>query len=260
MPDALRLALRDQRWVTIWWSIGLGVYGLLMGATYTLFKGQTELDDLFGDQASGFAGGVDSFTSLGGYIDSQILALIPVIAGIYAITAGTRMLAGDEEAGRMDLWLTTPVSRVTLAWTRFFGLAFTLVVAITVTGAAIVLGLVLTGETTDLAWVFLDTLDAIPATLFVAAVAFFLGAWFHTRRIAALIATLWLVMSYLLVGIASLATELDPLKWISLLHYYNQSKLISGTLDPTYYAIAVVGAALLVAIGLLRFDRKDLYA
>jgi ABC-2 type transport system permease protein len=253
------IAVRDVRWAIVAWSIGLGLFGAAMGATFTLFKDQTELDDLFGDEASGFAGGVDSFTSLAGYIDSQILAILPIILGIYAIVAGSRMLAGEEEQGRLDLWLSTPISRTTWALSRL-GALFLMIIIVTIgTGIGIVAGLAATGETTDLGLVFLDTLDAIPATLFIAALAFVLSAVFHRRRAASVIATLFLIGSFLLVGIAGLADELDALKWASLFHYYNESKIIAdAAADGLYYALALGGAALMVIVGTLRFDQKDL--
>lgn len=258
MADLFAISMRDVRWATVGWAVGLGLFGAAMGATYTLFKDQTELDDLFGDEASGFAGGVDSFTSLAGYIDSQVLAILPIILGIYAIVAGSRMLAGEEEQGRLDLWLSTPTSRTRWALSRL-GALFAMIAIVTVaTGIGIVAGLAVTGETSDLGLVFLDTLDAIPGTWFVAALAFALSAAFHRRRAASVIATLWLVGSYLVVGIAGLASQLDGLKWISLFHYYNQSKIISDAADPVYYALSLGGTALLVTFGTWWFDRKDL--
>ncbi len=45
-------------------------------------------------------------------------SLLPVIVGIFALIAGSGLIASDEESGRLDLILAHPPSRTALFWGR----------------------------------------------------------------------------------------------------------------------------------------------
>jgi ABC-2 type transport system permease protein len=72
----------------------------------------------------------DDLTSPAGYLGSSVYGLlIPLLVAVFAIAYGTRAVAGDEEAGTLDLLLAHPVGRTRLALERFAALAAALALA-----------------------------------------------------------------------------------------------------------------------------------
>ena len=86
--------------------------------------------------------GWDDIATPTGYLGSTVFGLVvPILAVIFAIAVGTRLLAGDEEAGTMELTLTHPVSRTSLVLQRagaavLAGLGAGVVVSLAVMGLA----------------------------------------------------------------------------------------------------------------------------
>lgn len=59
-------------------------------------------------------------TSAAGYLGSAVYGLlVPLLVAIFAISTGTRAIAGDEENGTLDLLLAHPVGRARLGVHRF---------------------------------------------------------------------------------------------------------------------------------------------
>jgi ABC-2 type transport system permease protein len=59
-----------------------------------------------------------------GYLQGTLFALLgPLLAVMMAVAAGARAIAGDEEAGTLELLLAHPVSRTRLLLERFGALA-----------------------------------------------------------------------------------------------------------------------------------------
>src|SRR6266511_1070057 len=62
-----------------------------------------------------FVGGELDLASGPGYLDGELFSLmIPLLLLLYTIAAGARAIAGEEEAGTLDLLLSHPISRTRL--------------------------------------------------------------------------------------------------------------------------------------------------
>jgi ABC-2 type transport system permease protein len=113
--------LRDQRRSLGWWSLGLVAVVAVYVLPYRQFLDSGMLDNNT-DTPIYQALGYDN--SPAGYLQGTLFALLgPLLVVMMAVAAGARAVAGDEEAGALDLLLAHPVSRTQLVLERFGALA-----------------------------------------------------------------------------------------------------------------------------------------
>jgi ABC-2 type transport system permease protein len=256
--------LREQRRALTWWAIGLVGVCLLTTAFYPSVK----------DNAASLSGVIDSLPvglrrallgasgdlfSPEGYLQARLFSLFaPLLLMIYAIGAGSRAIAGEEEHKTLDVLLSTPVRRRRVLLDKALamllataGLGLVLWIALAVSGppfevsvgvanlAAAVAGCVL------LAWAF-------------GSIALAVGAATGRRALATGVASGAAAASYLIDVLALSIGGLGWLQHLSLFFYYRSPDPVARGLDAVdaIVLLLVTGAALLAAS--IGFERRDL--
>ncbi len=253
--------MRQTRGSLIGWSIGIGVLVMITVASFPSFKGNTEFDKLWQElpeAARELFGGAQSISTFAGYMDSQILSVLPVLAGIFAMMQASQTLAGEEERGRMDLLLSTPLSRrqlvsasaVAILLTQFI---FFLVIAV----VAVISGLVI-GETDGLWRLPLAVMDGLPAAWVFGMVTFVASAFAHCRSVAIMVGTIFLASSYFLGALAAQVDAIAPLRWGSITFHYGRSDWFGDGVDLVYIALSLGLCSLCYLISQWAFKRKDI--
>jgi ABC-type transport system involved in multi-copper enzyme maturation permease subunit len=107
------LSLRGQ---IIGWGLGIAFLGLLIVSFYGVFMERQadfmQLVESYPPEFLAFFGGdAASLLTPEGYLGMYGFSMLPLIVGIFAVIVGSRLLAGDEERGRLDLILSHPVGR-----------------------------------------------------------------------------------------------------------------------------------------------------
>jgi ABC-2 type transport system permease protein len=79
---------------------------------------------------------LQDYGTAAGYFGSTVLGLlVPILLAVFAVAAGTKAIAGDEEAGTLDLVMAHPVRRVRLAASRWLAV----LAAVVLVGAVLLL-------------------------------------------------------------------------------------------------------------------------
>jgi ABC-2 type transport system permease protein len=121
LPSVLVKTLWDQRRSLGWWSLGLVAVVAVYVLPYRQYLASGVVNNNT-DNALYEALGYDA--SPPGYLQGTVFALLgPLLVLMMAVSTGTRAVAGDEEAGTLDLLLAHPVSRTRLVLERFAALA-----------------------------------------------------------------------------------------------------------------------------------------
>jgi ABC-2 type transport system permease protein len=231
---------------------GFGVALFLLGAMYGSLLG--DVDDMLKDvhvmdEALARTGGsslVESFASI-------VMIVNAVIAAVYVVMAALRSRS-EESAGRAEPLLATGLSRTRWAWSHLSvtlaGGTFTLLLAGLGFGVA---GAASTGDgglVLSLAGAALAYAPALWVTAGVVAVLF---GWLP--RIAA---AAWAVPAYaFLVGYLGQILQFPD--WMNDLSPFGHvPQLPAGDLDWTPLAVLTAVAAVLIAVGLAGFRRRDL--
>ena len=121
MLTAFRYAVSKSRGAILGWGLGLFAFGLIIIPIYDAMAAQLDgfiqLVDSYPPQLSAFFGDLTKMATPAGFLGVEYFSYMHIILGMYALGAGSAMLATDEESGRLDLLLAHPVSRTSF----FFG-------------------------------------------------------------------------------------------------------------------------------------------
>jgi ABC-2 type transport system permease protein len=254
--------VRMRRNAIIGWGLGVCFFPLVYVTLYPSFADQMgafqEMTDMAFYQAMGINMG--SFES---YVASTVINMVPLILCIFAVMNGTGTLAGEEDDGRLELIVALPIPRWQIVTVKALsiGVALFLILVLVSLGAALSLASIASQVETTVTPLdfFLSLLSAWPLLMAVAMISLFLGAFTPSRRIAALLATVVVVVSYFGSNLAGMITSLADAQKIFLFYYYDASAaaLIDG--QPMGNILAVL-AVVLVAFGLALFffQRRDI--
>jgi ABC-2 type transport system permease protein len=122
-------ALWDARRSLLAWAVAIAALAAMYAAFWPTVN-TPEMQQALRNYPEGVleAFNYDDLTSPAGYLGSSVYGLlIPMLVAVFAIAYGTRAVAGDEEAGTLDLLLAHPVGRTRLALERFGAFAAALV-------------------------------------------------------------------------------------------------------------------------------------
>ena len=192
-----------------------------------------------------------------GYIDVYFFSYMQVIIGIFAVSAGSGLIAADEEKGILDLVLAQPVSRSALYFGRLAGIATALFIIL----AAGWLSWVLPAGSTGFALSPLQLLQAFLSLfailLFFTAFAVFFSMILPAARMAAMLAGALLAGNYLLLGLANIYDGLQAAARLTPLYYY-QGGMAVIELNTAWLAGLLASFLLLVFAAWLLFLNRDI--
>ena len=106
--------MRTQRRAVIGWAIGLAAVATMYAAFYPSIKeSASRARGYLENMPEAFRNLVGTdYTSPAGYLRAELFALLgPILFLVYAVGAGGRAIAGEEEARSLDLLLSTPLTR-----------------------------------------------------------------------------------------------------------------------------------------------------
>jgi ABC-2 type transport system permease protein len=201
----------------------------------------------------------NDLTSPAGYLGSSVYGLlIPLLVAVFAIAYGTRAVAGDEEAGTLDLLLAHPVSRTRLALQRFAALAAALVLV----GAVLLLAMLAIAGPAELEGITAAELTAATTQLALfgaclGALAFAVGAATGRKALALGVSAGVAVLAYLANGVFP---QVEGLAWTSDLspwHWYLGGEPLKNGLQAGDSLLLLAVTLMLVAVGTLVFNRRD---
>ena len=264
MLAIFRNAFARSRGAILGWGLSLGLLAMYLMPFYdTLAEQKETLEKLLSSyppELLAFFGDMSNMTALftpEGYLGFEFFSFMPVILGIFAVLAGSGLLASDEENGTLDLVLAHPVSRTGLFFGRLLGFVVTTVGILALMWLGLVIGrswstIELTGI--ELARPFLSL--GAELMLFGAG-TLALSMLLPSRRLAATVAGLALVASYFITSLARINDDLKEIVKFSPLNYYQGGDAILGMNNEWLFGLLGV-AALFTLLAWWRFERRDI--
>lgn len=253
-------SLYDQRRALAGWGIGVVLLVLIESALWPSVSDMPDLGKFLANypEAMRELFNIEQFGTGAGFLNVELFsAVLPIVFIIFGIGRGARAVAGEEEAGTLELLLVTRVSPTSLVLQK--------------AGALVVstagLGLVLYLSTLVFSAAF--GLDVGPGDLAGATLAMvLLGVEFGGLALAVsaasgrhglslAIASALAVAAYVLYAAGKIVDVLEP--WSPLSPF--QQALADGPLGaglPASYLWLIVVPVLAVAVALPIFDRRDI--
>jgi ABC-2 type transport system permease protein len=261
--ELARRALADNGRSLVGWSIGVGLYVILIAAIFPSFAGSGQLDKLlqrYPDALKSLFGiaGSGSLSSGAGFLDAELFSfMIPLLVLVLAVGTGARIFAGEEDAGRLELVLAYPVRRSRSVLAK---------------GAAVAVEVIAVSVATGLALAVADPifdLDLAPGRAAGAAVgvallgtfygllALSIGAATGNKPLAVGVSAGYAAAAYLVSGLHAVAGWLDPFRFVSPFWWIGSAPLQHGIRGAGVVVLLSASAVALIA-GAWLVDRRDL--
>jgi ABC-2 type transport system permease protein len=259
LADVWTKTLWDKRRALFGWALGFFAVALIYGGFYPM-TATPEYEEIIESLPPAMvdAFGWDEIASAHGYLGSTVYGLLgPALAIIMGIAFGANAIAGDEEAGGMELLIAHPVSRSSVVLQRSFALLLSMLGA----GAVVFLAVLLLRGPIELDLprgnVAAASVNlALLGTLF-GAVALLAGAFRGRRGLAIGIATVVAVAAFLANG---LAPQVEGLAWIQELspfHWFDGTGTLRDGIDPANTLLLAATALVLTLVAAAAFNRRD---
>ena len=251
--------LKFRRNAIIGWSLGLCFFPIVYIGIYPSVADQMAgLADLEIYQAMGMNEG-----TFADWVGSILVIFMPLIAAIYGLINGTGTLAGEEEDGRLEMMVTLPLPRWQIVTAKAIALTISSILMFLV--ASTVSLLVFQGIESQIETnlggmdLFTAVLAAWPLVFAMGMLGMFLAAFCSSRRIAAVIATAILIVSYFGSNLANSTTALEPFEPFFLFTYLDaagQAVLEGQQISDTLVLLGVGLVAFVLAV--VFFQRRNL--
>jgi ABC-2 type transport system permease protein len=256
--------LRDQHRALVWWSLGL-LFTVLMYASFWPSVREnaaqfTQYVQKLPEAIRNLMGGAE-FATPEGYVQTELFSLLgPILLLVYAIGAGARAIAGEEETGTLDLLLSTPLARRRVLLDKFGSM----VTATFYLAMLTWLSLIVLGPLFDL-HVSFGGLGAATFNLFLlalafGAVAFLVGTATGNKGAAIGVAGGLGVVTFVLNTLSPSVRVLTPFRSLSPFHYYSGHQPLTNGFNGVDILVlfGLSAVALMAALGV--FERRDLSA
>jgi ABC-2 type transport system permease protein len=245
----------------IWWVIGVVFIVLLTVVFFPSVQASPGFDEMMEqlpESVRPLIGTID-ITSPAGYLLSQLYVFfLPTVIFVYAIGRGSATIAGEEEAGTLDLLLAQPISRTMLYATK------TLAVALG-TGFLVLaswLPIQLIGPLFNLnlpAWDLIAvTINLFLLSLLFAGIALAVAAALGRRMMGAAVAAALAFATFLLDGFGQSIDWLQGFRPLAPWYWYDPTAALSAGEILPGAAVLASAAVVTAAIGLVAFRRRSL--
>ncbi len=252
--------LRRLRGQILGWGIGLALYGLMMGALFASIISMEGLEEMLASyppEVMAFFGDAISMTTPAGYFGTYYSSYMPVILGIFAVSAAAALLAGDEERGTLDLVMAYPVGRGALFWGRALGFAVALGLILLIGYLGWLAALPVSGMDISPLELLRPFVPLYALMLLFGALSLLLSLLLPSARMASMTAGGLLVANFLLMGLANLSDSLRPIVELTPFHFYQLGDAMDGF--KWGWALGLLAVSLLLAAAArLLFGRRDI--
>lgn len=252
--ELLNRGLGAQKRSAIIWGCALIALTISVLAIWPSMSESGSLDTLVGGMSPELiaALGLEGLGSAAGFLNGNLYALfLPLLLAVLGIMHSNALTAGDEDAGRLELLLALPISRLSVYLSRFVALMLVLAVIATLIGATVGFGAPMFDMDLKIAGVVAATLGVFLLALFHAAVAFAL-AGVGLRTGAVLAGSLGvLVLGYVAYALLPMIEALQSLATASPWHWALGNQPLDNGFNATGTALLIVGLLILLVVGLV---------
>jgi ABC-2 type transport system permease protein len=262
-PEIALQTLRDRRALTA----ALAGYLVLLVGVMTIFwpavRDSADLQSFVRDLPAGVKAliGDADYATAAGFLSAELFSLmVPLLMLVAAIGLGARAIAGEEEAGTIDLLLSLPITRRRVLVEKMAAAALDTIVLGLALFVSLVLASVLAGLHLDTAHVAAAAAASVLIAWPFGALALLVGCATGRRSAAIAAAVAVAVIAYLLHALAPLVDALDGWDVLSPFAWYAGDVVLSEGLTVGHVIAPIAVADALCAAAVVVLERRDLAA
>ena len=255
--------LRGLRRSLVGWALGLGSLVVVTVAFWPAFRGSSGISEAIDQLPSGVieAFGLAGFGTPAGFLRGNLYELIvPLLLAIGAVATANGLTASDEEAGRMEIQLSQPVTRRSVflgratAMIAWLGIMTALVLVVQLASDALV------GLDIDASRVASTVLLCGSLALLFGSLALALAGWLARPSLVLAVGIAAAFVAYLSAALPPLNDALEPLSRLSPWDWALGADPLLHATEPWRYLVLIGPALLLIAVAVFGFDRRDVRA
>jgi ABC-2 type transport system permease protein len=255
--------LRQMRRSLLGWGIGLAALVAVTVAFWPAFKGSSGITEAIDQLPSGIidAFGLADFGTPAGFLRGNLYEfIVPLLLAVAAVAAANGLTAGEEDAGRMETYLTQPVTRRSV----FVGRAVAFTVWLLVMTALILVVQLISDAVFGLE---IGTDRVVVTVALCGALAFLFGTlalaiagWLPRPSLVLAVGIAVAVGGYLVSALFPLSDPLKPLSDLSPWKWALGGDPLVGQVEPWRFLALLLPAAVLVVVAVVGFVRRDVRA
>ena len=226
-------------------------------------KGEDPFQELMKNPAyAGFTGGRNiSMLEVKGFITLEFFSWWWMLAGLFIAYLSVSVVASDFENKRMDVMLSTPISRRRYLVEKFSAMSVValLIVLIAIVGLAGGLTSIDALNEFSAHAVFLSLISCLPFLMVIAAVGMLTAVFFQKVRAGMGVTFAFVFAEFFLYTFGGFSKSLEWMKTISIFNYWDYSSVIIDDLFKAGdFIVLAVLAIVLIIIGIWVFEKKDI--
>lgn len=250
--------LYTKRWMLLAWGAGLLLLTIFTMLFFPTFKQIGESFKDVPDSLKSFLGDANTYKSIAGYADVQILSQYDFMTLILGVILMTGLLAGEEGAGTLQTLLVQPVSRLRVYIEKLFGgMAIIALVCLGIS-AGMGIGALLVHESIQIGRLLEAAFAMWLITMVFSGLGYALGAVMGRRGIAGGIAGVLAFISLLINSLAESVKGLRPVDKVLPFHYFNKPGVLTNGLDWHDSLILIITIIVPLVIAAFVFVRRDI--
>jgi len=229
----------------------------------TTEKGEDPFKELLESPVyAGFTGGRSiSMLEVKGFITLEFFSWWWMLAGLFIAYLSVSVIASDFENKRMDVMLSTPISRRRYLLEKFGAMSVIALLMILVAIAGLAGGLTSIDALNEIsaATVSLSLIGCLPFLMVIAAVGMLTAVLFQKVRTGMGVTFAFVFAEFFLYTFGGFSKSLEWMKTISIFKYWDYSSVIIDDLfKPGDFIILTALAVVLIAICVWAFEKKDI--
>lgn len=254
-------SLFAQRRTALLWSGALALLTLSVVAVWPSMSSSGSLDELVNSVSPevAIALGLQDYGTPAGFLNGNLYAVfLPLLFGALGISVASSLLAGDEDAGRLELLFALPITRFSVYLSRFIAITGIIVLCALVTGLVVFVG----GPVFDLdlsnAGIIAVSWSMFLIGLLHAAIVLALSGIGLRAPVAMAITGAVLAIGYLLHAVAPLSEDFKSLQKFSPWYWaLRENPLVNG-FDLIGTGILLVLVLIALSVGLIAITRRTI--
>ena len=256
-------SLRSQRRALIAWFVGLAATGALIVASFGQMAANlaeyTQLLESYPEEILAFLGiEAADMTTAAGFLRAELSSWIPAVVMVFAVLAGSKATAAEEESGTLDLLLAAPVSRTMVMLQKGAALAVSVAVVVGGLWAGVQGAVLLTAMDVPASSIAAEMVQLGAMSFGFGAVALLVAAATGRRGLSAGIGGAVAAASFLLQSLGGIVDALAPWRRASLYYYYSASAPIMNGLNARHLGVLIGVSGVLGVLAVWRFNQRDI--
>lgn len=252
--------LRDLQGQVLVWGLGLALLGAVNVLFFPSFKqvpGLLNFLENLPPVLKSFLGDIRDLVSLEGFLRVKLFDPLPLLLAVFGVTQGAQAIAGEIEHKTVDFLLAQPIRRRRVVLEKYLAIVTATVIIAFMLALGLIISVLFTVEKLDLVGLVQATVNALPLTWLFTALALLGSCAAAKIRHATILAGTVVVASYTFETLRLTSPALARWESVSLFAYHKHSFSLSGGFSFAPISVLLALTAVLVMVGVVVFQRRD---